>query len=372
MAILEAVNSTDINTHRYPKAVPVPEAEMVSDRVGPAGRFGTCKILVIDDSRVARLCVEMVLLKNGVGDEILLAESGRQGMDLLQEHDVDLVLSDMNMPGLSGFDFLTEMRADPMFAGIPVIMLTGEESFQSKLRCLESGASDYLLKPFADEELVARARIHLQLKSLQDELRRKNRQLSELAQLDSLTGIANRHCFFESLERELGRAQRQGSPLTLGMIDIDHFKRVNDDCGHLCGDQALVRTAELLKGGLRNYDLLGRYGGEEFAAVFVDSGVDVAMMIAERCRRRVAESPFALDGRELNITVSIGLAFASEPVPGMSTELISRADEALYMAKHRGRNQVVLAPQDFSYAIADRRSGGLDDRGKAVDRSHRD
>ncbi|MCP4200557.1 MAG: diguanylate cyclase [bacterium] len=359
MSILEAASYSETSL-RFCSAVSAgPETASVAaaDRVEPARPTGTGKVLVIDDSRVARRYLETVLLKSGVCRLVLLAESGREGMSLLREHDVDLVLSDVNMPGLSGFDFLTRMRADRAFAEIPVIMLTGEQSFQSKLRCLESGASDYLLKPFADEELVARARIHLQLKGLQDELRSKNEQLSELAHLDSLTGIPNRHSFFESLERELGRAQRQRQPLTLGMIDIDHFKRVNDERGHLCGDQALVRTAELLKSGLRNYDLLGRYGGEEFATLFVDAGAEVAMIIAERCRRRVAESPFVLDGRKLNITVSIGLALALEPEPGMLTELISRADEALYMAKHRGRNQVVLAPQEIACVGGGRESG---------------
>ncbi|MFQ5527650.1 MAG: diguanylate cyclase [Thermoanaerobaculia bacterium] len=318
-------------------AVESPPAE-----IGPPRRYG--RILVIDDSRVTRRYLEAILLRSGVCETVELASSVRSGMQLVQESGVDLVVCDLNMPELDGLAFLELLGKEQGAEETPVIMLTGEESLESKVRCLESGASDYLVKPFADEELVARTRIHLQIKALQDELRIKNEQLRRLACLDSLTGVPNRYHFLERLEAELSRCSRQGLPLSLAMIDIDHFKRVNDDHGHLCGDQTLRRVAEMLEQGLRDYDILARYGGEEFCAAFIDTSPEAALGVAERCRLRVAQQPVAYEGHELEITVSIGVASSTEPTSGMSTELISRADEALYMAKHRGRNQVVLAP----------------------------
>ena len=137
--------------------------------------------------------------------------------------------------------------------------------------------------------------------------------------------------------------------MAVAMIDVDHFKRVNDDFGHLCGDQALVKIAEVLKGSLRDYDLLGRYGGEEFAAVIVESDAEAAVKVAERCRRRVAEQSFTFAGTMQSITVSIGVSFTSSVCAGSLTEMIARADEALYLAKNRGRDQVVLAASDLVY-----------------------
>lgn len=309
------------------------------------------RVLVVDDSRLTRRYVEKVLLERGVCETVDRVESARGAMRVIADHPIDLVLCDLNMPGLNGLDFLRLLNGEPGGGAIPVIMLTGESGLEAKVRCLESGASDYLVKPFADEELVARARVHLELKELQDELRAKNEQLRKQACLDGLTGVSNRHHFLARLEHELGRAFREGLPLSLCMIDIDHFKRVNDESGHLCGDRALARVAALLEESVRDYDLLGRYGGEEFCAVFVNTDAERALRIAERCRRRVAAGAFVFDGREVRLTVSGGVVSTRSPEPGMSTELIARADEALYRAKRQGRDRTELAPEPGSMAV---------------------
>ncbi len=300
-------------------------------------------ILVIDDSLVARRYLESVLVKSEVCTKVYLADSVKRGFQVLQAREIDLVLCDLNMPDINGIEFLHLMTAEHGDDLIPVIMLTGEVSVEAKVECLESGASDYLVKPFAEAELIARTRVHLQLKALQDELRIRNQQLKQIACLDSLTGICNRHYFLQRLEHELNRAGRRQLPLSVGMIDIDHFKKINDQHGHVCGDRALIQTASLLKAGLRDYDLLGRYGGEEFVAVFTEAESAVAVEIAERCRMQVAANPMQIGDARLEITVSIGVASTSDPRPAMLPKLIASADEALYLAKNRGRNRVVSA-----------------------------
>ena len=300
------------------------------------------RILIVDDSRLMRRYLRAALLKGGCVT-VELADGATTAIDFLGQTEFDLVLCDLNMPGASGLDFLGLIRQVPMLERIPVIMLTSEDGLESKLECLESGASDYLVKPFAEEELLARVRIHLKIKALQDELHAKNERLRDLALVDSLTGVSNRYYFLRRLEVELSRACREGLPLSLAMIDLDRFKRVNDTHGHLAGDQTLVRVAELLAESVRDYDLLARYGGEEFCAVLVNTDEELSMRVAERCRRHVGSKPVVANDCQIPVTVSIGVATTSAPDPGMVTELISRADEALYMAKNRGRNQVVLA-----------------------------
>ncbi|MCP3964637.1 MAG: diguanylate cyclase [bacterium] len=308
----------------------------------------TASILIVDDSTFIQRHLEHVLTSNGICDEVLKAGDGQEAIEVLDSENVDLVLCDVQMPNVDGFELLRRKRADLEEREISVIMLTVEEAVEAKVWCLEAGASDYLVKPFHDEELVARVRLHLQLKSLRDELRRKNKELGRLACLDSLTRVSNRRHFMESLRHELDRASRHGLSLVLGMIDIDHFKRINDTYGHRVGDQALELVASRLRDALRDHDLLGRYGGEEFAMVLVDVKPEGILVGAERCRRLIAEEEFQVEGHRLQITVSIGIAVSTEPDAGAVDELIQQADEALYAAKEQGRNRVVLAPSSDS------------------------
>lgn len=327
---------------------------------------GPSRILIVDDSRLTRRYLKGALQRGGC-ESVELAESAANALSLLGESDFDLILCDLNMPKVSGLDFLGLMRREPALERVPVIMLTSEEGLESKLECLESGASDYLVKPFAEEELVARARIHLKIKALQDELQAKNERLRDLACLDFLTGVSNRYDFLRRLEIELSRASREQLPISLAMIDLDHFKAVNDTHGHLVGDRTLVRVAELLTESIRDYDLLARYGGEEFCAVLVNTDETLALKIAERCRRHVSSNPVAANGLRVPVTVSIGVATTTGPDPVTATELISHADEALYLAKNRGRNQVLLAPPLVAVKRVDRRPKASRRRSKPAD-----
>ncbi len=300
-------------------------------------------ILIVDDSRFLQRHLEQVLERGGVGDRILSAADGGEAIEVLGREDVDLVLCDVMMPEVDGFEFLARQKAELERWQVPVIMLTVEGAVESKVWCLEAGASDYLVKPFHDEELVARVKLHLQLKSLRDELRCVNRRLTELACRDSLTRISNRRHFLDSLRRELNRADRHRSSLVLAMIDVDHFQRINDNHGPQSGDQALAQVAERLQAALRDHDLLGRYGGEEFAVAFVDVAPEAALAGAERCRSLIAGETFAVADRRFELTVSVGVAVATDPGATTVDGLIQRADQALGAAKEQGRDRVVLA-----------------------------
>ncbi len=237
-------------------------------------------VLIVDDSPQLQEHVTETLLRARVADRILTADNGAQALQILSAQPIDLVLCDLIMPGLDGFKVLSVMRERDEPVPVPVILLTARGEISEKVRCLEAGGSDYLVKPFDDQELVARCRVHLQLKQ-------RTEQLLRLASTDYLTGVANRLQFKEELARELKRAERNGAPVGLLIADIDHFKNINDSCGHLAGDEVLVAVAHALKKELRSCDLVARYGGEEFAAILPETSIDGAMIAAERCRRRI-------------------------------------------------------------------------------------
>ncbi len=300
-------------------------------------------ILIVDDSRFLQRHLEQVLERGDVCDRILLAADGGEAIEVLSREDVALVLCDVMMPGVDGFEFLSRQRGELERRQIPVIMLTVEGAVESKVWCLEAGASDYLVKPFHDEELVARVKLHLQLKSLQDELKGMNRELAKLTCLDSLTRIANRRHFLESFRHELKRADRHRFAVVLAMIDVDYFRRINDRHGRRFGDRALAKVADRLRTTLRDYDLLGRYSGEQFAVVFVNARPEAALAGAERCRSLIAGEQFAVEDRLFEITVSVGVAVAPDPAATTVDQLIRQAGEALGAAKQQGRDRVVLA-----------------------------
>lgn len=302
-------------------------------------------VLIIDDSETVRNRVQEALNTTNIFDRYLTAGDGMSGFKVLVNEKVDLILCDVVMPGFDGFKFLGLKKAKSEFLEIPVIMLTGAEDLDTKVRSLTAGASDYLTKPFHEEELVARVRIHIKIKLLQDELREKNVRLEELTRIDPLTQIPNRRYFMECFEREFDRAKRYGFPLSYVMCDLDHFKKLNDVHGHQAGDTCLIAVAQLLKETLRGHDTCGRYGGEEFSMVLPETDGEGAVVVADRCRRSIEEARFEANGEMLGVTMSLGVAtFYPDREVGVSdlAGLIKLADEALYVSKDSGRNQVVL------------------------------
>lgn len=300
-------------------------------------------VLVIDDSESIRASLDDALQNIAGISQIFTAADAFQGIKILREQKVDVVLCDMVMPGMDGLKFIGLKASDPTLADIPVILLTSQEKVENKVRALEAGAADYLTKPCEPAELVARVKVHLKVKNLQDQLRQKNEDLERLIRTDPLTGAANRRYFMEILAKEYHRTTRYGRPLGFFMLDIDHFKRVNDTHGHQAGDDALVLVAKTLLRTLRVNDLVSRYGGEEFAIILPETNLDSSKIAGERCRKQIETVPVEAEYTKFSVTVSIGVAsLPNENIKDMDT-LIKSADDALYQAKRSGRNRVVVA-----------------------------
>lgn len=295
-------------------------------------------LLVIDDSKVGRQHILEILQQTSLFRAYHEAADGLEGFKKILSQPVDLVLCDVDMPGMDGFKFLAMIKTREELRDIPVIMLTGKENREDKIRGLELGASDYVTKPFDPGELVARVKVQLKIKSLQDSLKESNQLLLELSNTDPLTRLANRRHLMEMLDREFTRSIRSGSPLSLVMLDIDHFKKINDTYGHQVGDEILIDMATILRRHLREYDLAARYGGEEFSLVLPDADLDKAMQVAERLRKAVAQKRFNAAKSALNITISLGVGCIPRPEIQSVDDLIRFADDALYKAKREGRN----------------------------------
>jgi len=300
-------------------------------------------LLIIDDSKTQRSQVLEAIGPAAIFDRVIEAEDGMRGLKYLLNEPVDVVLSDLEMPAFDGEKLLRVKQAAPGSSNVPFVFLTGSSDLDRRVRLLESGAADLIVKPFHPGELIARLRLHLKVKRLQDELRVKNETLARLSTTDSLTGLRTRHFTNEVLSIEFLRARRYRSPLNVLMADLDHFKKVNDTHGHPAGDAVLRGVASLLLSQMRATDVAGRYGGEEFLIVLAQSDIAGGAMMAERWRKSIEEEQFVtLEGTPIPATISIGIA-AHDPSMTSPDDLIAAADAALYRAKNGGRNRVELA-----------------------------
>jgi two-component system cell cycle response regulator len=275
-----------------------------------------------------------------VFEKVLVAADGVQGLKHLLNSPIDVVLCDLEMPGFDGEKLLRVKDASPGSRNVPFVFLTASQDLDRRVRLLEDGAADLVLKPFHPGELVARLRLHLKVKKLQDELRVKNETLARLSTTDGLTGLRTRRYATEVLSIEFLRARRYQSPLSLAMADLDDFKRVNDEHGHPAGDAVLRGVSKILLSQLRATDVAGRWGGEEILLIMAQSDERGARLLAERWREQVESALFEVsNGDPLRVQVSIGVAsYASS----MKTpdDLVAAADAALYRAKQAGRNRV--------------------------------
>jgi diguanylate cyclase (GGDEF)-like protein len=296
-------------------------------------------VLLAEDSMVIRAVVRQQL--EAQGHRVIEASNGAEALALCRTSTPDVVLLDIEMPVLDGYGVLEAIKGDPQLAGIPIVFLTAREDTESVVRALELGAHDYLRKPFEPAELRARVSAAMRVKSLQDELQRRNEELDRLSRVDSLTGLANRRHIVLECSRLFAGSRRRKEPVGACMIDIDHFKAINDTWGHLSGDAVLVEVADRIQRAIRAEDMVGRWGGEEFLALVVAGSPETVLLVGERARAAVTSTPIRLrDGTEVRVTASVGCASARDGGP---EELISRADKALYEAKHAGRNRTAAA-----------------------------
>jgi two-component system cell cycle response regulator len=327
------------------RSVPVDRAKDASTAAPavPDNEFMGALVLIIDDSATLRGQIKQTLQSTNEFDRFVEADNGLTGFKLMIEHQPDVVICDLVMPISDGMKFLALRATRVELTQVPVIMLTADADFNRKVEVLDRGASDYVTKPFHDKELLARVRVHFRVKALQDELRDANQRLETLSITDALTGLYNRRYFDSLLLNEVKRTLRYKSPLAVLMIDLDHFKSVNDNYGHQMGDQVLRNVGGIVAAGIRTTDSAARYGGEELVVVLTQTGLPGAIEAAERLRSQIEAAVHTVAGVSIKSTASMGLAtFDGNGEALDCAELITRADQALYRAKSGGRNRVVL------------------------------
>jgi two-component system cell cycle response regulator len=341
----------------------------------------------VDDSPTQLEAIVRVLSREGF--DVLTAADGKEAMKKVHSESPDLVLLDLVLPDMDGLEvlrFVKKSRPEAEF--VPVIILSSKSDLDSRVRGLRIGADDYLAKPPAEREIVARVEAMLRIKTLQDELLRtrrereekneqleaqkkqleeqkrqleeQKRQLAEQSVTDALTGLKNRRFFDERLVEEFRRAQRYTDPLSLMMLDLDNFKLVNDRHGHLVGDLVLREAAKLIRGSIRDPDICARYGGEEFAVILPKTHMAGALTVAERVWKELGQKVYrhAADGAkpiEVQVTASIGISFYPSKDISAPELLLKYADEALYNAKRAGRNTICLyQAQSYRYDASGR------------------
>jgi two-component system cell cycle response regulator len=294
-------------------------------------------ILLADDSPTVRGIMRVEL--EAAGFKVIEAADGEQALRLALADPPDVVLLDVEMPVMDGYACLQALKADEATANIPVVFVTGLLTAEDVARALKLGGHDYLRKPPESAELLARVNAALRVKQLQDELVARAEQLEHVSRTDYLTTLHNRRHMEEHLRMLTSAAKRHGFPLGVLLVDVDHFKQINDEHGHQVGDEVLVHVAQRLRDTTRTEDALGRWGGEEFLVLLPHTGVEEARALGERLRAAVCGAPIVTPAGDVTVTVSIGGAVA---VATGGEELLRLADDRLYAAKAAGRDQVLI------------------------------
>jgi len=299
----------------------------------------TDSVLVAEDDPISRNILTAWLRKWGF--EVTVAEDGLQAWHAIQQKDAPkLIILDWMMPGIDGIELCRRIRSQESSVYPYVLLLTAKDAKQDLINGLSAGADDYLTKPCNVNELRTRLNVGIRILRLQGALLRKEEELRFEASHDRLTSLWNRGAILDFLDREVARAKRSEGSIGVLMVDIDHFKSVNDTYGHLSGDAVLKQVAQRLPLAVRSYDWVGRYGGEEFLVIITNCSADTVAICAERLRTGVAGEPMHIDGTDLPVTVSVGAALATPDYEPAFADLLQVADAALYRAKALGRNRV--------------------------------
>jgi diguanylate cyclase (GGDEF)-like protein len=290
------------------------------------------KILIAEDQPVAALYLRHTLEK--MGHQAELAPDGDAAWRMIRDGDAPLLISDWMMPHLDGPELCRRVRAARSDRYIYIILLTSRDRREDRLMGLRAGADDFLIKPPDPDELAIRLEIAGRILAVHDQLARQNALLAELASTDELTGVKNRRRFREDLDLLYRQAERQGFPMSLILLDIDHFKQYNDAHGHPAGDWVLQQVGATLRSNLRGQDVVARYGGEEFVVLLPATGANGALEVAERLRNAIA----GRDWPHRSVTASFGVATSGPDTPDAAT-LVDHADRALYRSKEAGRDR---------------------------------
>jgi diguanylate cyclase (GGDEF)-like protein len=297
------------------------------------------RILIAEDDAVSRRLLEAKLIKWGY--EVVVTCDGDQAWQALQADDApNLVVLDWMMPGLDGVEICRRVRKNDREPYTYIILLTALHRDEDLVTGMEAGADDYITKPFKSHELKVRLRAGQRIIELQNELIETREALREQASHDALTGLLNREAILCLLQNELSRIERENGLVSIIMADLDHFKKINDSYGHMAGDAVLRRTSKRMLSLIRNYDCIGRYGGEEFIILLPGCDPKCALAFAERLRLAIGNEPMNIPEGMISLTISLGVATSSRWKPETVDALIQAADQALYRAKEKGRNRV--------------------------------
>jgi diguanylate cyclase (GGDEF)-like protein len=330
---------------------PLPREPMAGNTpLVPIARDGTRAlplVLVADDDGVTRAMVRSWLVDSGYG--VIAARDGEEALRFAGEYTVDLLLVDVTMPHLDGYDVCRAIQAGRDVSP-PVIFLTAHGDTASRVTGLDAGAVDYIVKPFDHDEMMARVRAALRTKAVRDELAVRAKvvrdELIDQASHDVLTGLLNRRELDSRADEAVALARRHGRALSCLLLDLDHFKEVNDVHGHAAGDQVLRETGRLLADTCRISDVIARYGGEEFILLLPETPPQAAVVLADKLRWALAKTPFKAGDARVSVRASIGVA-AFTRVMDTPADLIAAADEALYRAKGLGRDRTELYDPDL-------------------------
>ncbi len=300
-------------------------------------------VLIADDSPTVRALVRFEL--ETAGYAVVEAADGQEALTVARAGGVDVVLLDVEMPVLDGYGAIVALKGDPETAELPVVFLTGRAEGGDVVEALRLGAQDYLCKPPQTSELLARVGAAVEVSGLRAELRRRTEELDRASRTDHLTGLHNRRHLDEQYQQLLSAARRHGVPLTVLIVDVDHFKRVNDTHGHPAGDAVLQEVASRIAASVRTEDVVGRWGGEEFLVLAPHSDLPGGAALAERLRAGVGAAPVVTAGTSLSVTVSVGGATTGgSRSGGRDDDLLRTADANLYAAKAAGRDRCRVTP----------------------------
>jgi two-component system cell cycle response regulator len=295
-------------------------------------------VLIIEDHPDQRDLLAIVLQREGY--KVVTAANGLEALEKLEQDEVHIALSDIMMPKMDGFELINKIRSNSALRHIYIILITARIQEGDRVRGLDLGADDYITKPFSFSELLARVRVGSRVVQYQQHLEYQT-------QIDSLTGLFNRRAFEKKIGEEFERSKRYGHPLSVVILDIDNFKKINDTYGHHGGDAALVRISEILRERSRRSDFPSRFGGEEFVLVLPETDQDSAIQVARKFHEEIRSCSFGTVDKPFVLTVSMGLTSSTKKEYSDWREMVADADCALYQAKNTGKDRIeICLPQE--------------------------